>query len=57
MTIDDRINQHEAERHKLWERKERLEAELSRIEEKIMYHWAAIQNLTRKKLKLKIEDV
>ena len=57
MTIDDRINQHEVERHKLWERKERLEAELSRTEEKIMYHWAAIQNLTRKKVKLKIEDV
>ena len=49
VSIDERITKHEIERTKLNDRRDRLESELCIVNEKIVYHWAAIQNLTRKK--------
>jgi len=46
-SIDERIESHEIEKRKLWDRKEILEKELSAINEKIVYRWAAVQNLNK----------
>lgn len=51
MTIDERIAYHEIEQRKRHDEKAKLEFELNKVNEKIIYHWAAIQNLTKKKTK------
>ena len=49
VSIDERITKHEIKRRKLNNRKDVLESELRIVNEKIIYHWAAIQNLNHKK--------
>ena len=52
MTIEDRIITHEKLLRKWNDEKDLVETKLNHINEKIIYHWAAIQNLN---LKLKLQ--
>lgn len=45
MKIEDRIQEHEIARRKLNDKKDRIEEDLNRINEKIIYHTTAIMNL------------
>jgi len=52
-SITERIEFHDIEKRKLYNKKDILERKLNTINEKIIYHWAAIQNLEKKK---KVKD-
>ena len=49
MTIDERITEHEIARRKLYDERDQIEEKLNSINEKIIFHWTAIQNLNAKK--------
>lgn len=57
MNINERILFHEEQREKLHDEKEDICNRLNRVNEKLIYHWAAIQNLVKKKVKPKKEDI
>ncbi len=49
-TIEERIAGHEIEIRKLNDKKDILEPEINEINKKLIFHWAAIQNLENKKV-------
>jgi hypothetical protein len=57
MKIDERITNHEMLRNKLYVKKQILEAELFKIEEKILFHNIAIHNLKIKKSKTEVMEI
>ena len=48
MTIKDRIEFHQKHKERWWSEKERLEVELNAANMKVLFHWAAIDNLLTK---------
>ena len=56
-SIDERIIDHVKARRKLNDEKNLLEMKLNKINEKIIFHFVAIQNLAKKKTRTSGDDV